>query len=143
MAQLKTKENDGDVMAFIDAVEHRQRREDALTLVSIMQRLTGKEPRMWGNSIIGFGHYPYIYKNGKQIDWFRIGFSPRKQALSLYIMAGFKSIEEILKRMGKHKKSKGCLYIKTLEDVNHDVLEEMLQASLNHLEELFPEKLDS
>jgi hypothetical protein len=95
-----------------------------------MKKITGHEPRMWGSSIVGFGQYHFKYPSGREGDWFRTGFSPRKQNLTLYVMSGFEGHEKLLARLGKHKTGKGCLYINRLDEVDRDVLSELIRKSL-------------
>ncbi len=130
--ELKTKINDGDVGAFLKSVDNKKRREDALRMLDIMTEVTGQEPKMWGKSIVGFGTYHYVYASGQEGDWMATGFSPRKQSLTLYIMAGFPRFGELLKDLGKYTTGKSCLYIKRLEDVNLDVLKDLIRLSYEH-----------
>ena len=111
MAELKTKENDQSVEVFLAGIEDAQKQQDCRTLVAIMQEATGAAPRMWGDAIVGFGHYHYKYASGREGDWFLTGFSPRKQNLTLYIMAGFDNYDALLARLGKHSIGKSCLYV--------------------------------
>ncbi|MCB0055676.1 MAG: DUF1801 domain-containing protein, partial [Caldilineaceae bacterium] len=111
MAELKTKENDQSVETFLSSIEDAQKQQDCRTLIAIMQEATGAAPRMWGESIVGFGHYHYKYASGREGDWFLTGFAPRKQNLTLYIMAGFHHYDELLQKLGKFKTGKSCLYI--------------------------------
>lgn len=97
-----------------------------------MEKATGEEPRLWG-SIVGFGDYHYRYESGREGDWFLAGFAPRKQNLSLYIMAGFDKYDELLSRLGKYKTGKACLYINKVEDVDLEVLEELVRRSAEHM----------
>jgi hypothetical protein len=136
--QNKTTANDGDVKTFVEAIEHETRREDAKTLLEMMERLTGYQPKMWGPSIIGFGEYHYIYESGREGDMLRHGFSPRKANLALYISGGFKDTPEILERLGKHKLGKSCLYINKLVDVDLKVLEEMIMRDIIYMDEKYP-----
>jgi hypothetical protein len=99
-----------------------------------MKKVTGKEPEMWGESTVGFGAYHYKYASGREGDWFLTGFSPRAQNLALYIMAGFDQYEALLGRLGKHSTGKSCLYIKKIEDIDADVLEELVKRSVEHME---------
>ena len=133
MAQLKTQPNDGDVGAFLASVEHPTRRQDSQVVLELMRRITGEEPKLWGPSIVGFGSYHYRYASGREGDWFLTGFSPRKQSLTLYIMAGFSRYDELLAQLGKHKTGKSCLYINKLADVDMEVLEALVRASVEHL----------
>lgn len=135
MAELKTKKNDGSVEAFLNSVENDKRREDGFAILQMMKEQTGVEPTMWGGSIIGFGDYHYKYESGREGDWFRVGFSPRKQSMSLYIMAGFRRYEELMQQLGKYKTGKGCLYINKLEDIDQDVLKKLIRESYAHFDE--------
>ncbi len=129
MAELKTKKNDGDVLAFLNNVENKRRREDGLTILDLMKKVTGEEPSMWGDSIVGFGSYHYKQRSGQEADWFRMGFSPRKQNMTLYIMDGFSDYETLLGQLGKHKTGVSCLYINKLADVDEEVLIKLMEAS--------------
>jgi hypothetical protein len=133
MAELKTQVHDGDVEAFLAAVEHDKRREDAFAMLELMKRITKEEPRMWGPTIVGFGQYHYKYESGREGDWFLTGFSPRKQALTVYIMAGFARYEELMAKLGKYKTGQSCLYINKLEDVDRKVLAELVTQSVTHM----------
>lgn len=130
MSDLKTKRNDGDVEAFLGAVENEKRREDSLAMLEFMKRITGEEPVMWGASIVGFGSYHYKYASGREGDWPAAGFSPRKQALTLYIMSGFSRHDELMSKLGTYTTGKSCLYIKKIEDVDMDVLEQLVRGSM-------------
>ena len=132
MSQNKTRPNTTSVTSFLDRVKDEIQRRDSYTLISIMNEITGEEPVMWGPSIIGFGSYHYKYDSGREGDMMLTGFSPRKQSLSLYIMAGFTKYEALLQKLGKHKTGKSCLYIKRLSEINTDVLMELIKASYNH-----------
>lgn len=133
MSGLKTQKNDGDVRAFIASVEHERRREDAFTLLDIMQDITGEEASMWGTSMIGFGAYTYTDSKGKENQWFKVGFSPRKQSMSVYIMDGFDRYDELMEKLGKHKTGKACLYINKLADVDTNILRELIAESYQHM----------
>ena len=133
MAENKTKKNQASVKAFLDSVEHPQRRKDARELLALMKQITGKRPKMWGPSIVGFGEYHYKYESGREGDMLATGFSPRKQALSLYIMSGFSQYGALLKKLGKFKTGKSCLYVNKLDDVDKDVLAEMIKKSYEHI----------
>jgi len=133
MAELKTQKNDGDVIAFLNSVAHEKRRTDSFKVLELMKEVTGETPKMWGNSIIGFGQYHYKYASGREGDWFLTGFSPRKQSLTLYIMAGFDDYDELMSRLGKYKTGKSCLYINKLEDVDQDVLRTLVKKSAEHM----------
>ncbi len=133
MSQLKTAPNNASVKAFIDSIEDERKRADSRELLKIMREITGKKPKMWGDSMVGFGSYHYKYASGREGDWFVVGFSPRKQALTLYIMAGFRRFDELLGRLGKFKHGKSCLYVKKLDDVDREVLRELISASVDHV----------
>jgi hypothetical protein len=133
MSDLKTQRNDASVEAFLDAVESERKRADSETILALMREVTGEEPAMWGDSIVGFGSYHYKYASGREGEWFLTGFSPRKRTLTLYIMAGFEAYEPLLKRLGKFKTGKSCLYINSLEDVDREVLRELLARSVEHM----------
>ena len=133
MAENKTVKTGASVDEFMAGVENKRRREDGLVLLEMMRDVTGLEPEMWGPSIIGFGSYHYRYESGREGDMPLIGFSPRKQSLSLYIMSGFGEYEELLGRLGKHKTGASCLYINKLADVDMAVLKEMVTRSVEHM----------
>ncbi len=130
MGELKTKENDASVENFINKVDDRLKREDSFNLLEIYKKITGEKPKMWGSSIIGFGKYHYKSERSRQEgDWPLIGFSPRKQNLTLYFMNGFDDYQENLKKLGKHKISKSCLYLNKLSDVDNNILEDLIKRS--------------
>ncbi len=133
MAELKTKRNKGDVEAFLNSVPDEKKRQDSFAILDLMKQVTGEEPEMWGDSIIGFGSYHYKYASGRDGDWFVTGFSPRKQNLTLYIMAGFDNYNQLLGKLGKHSIGKSCLYVKKIEDVDMDVLKELVKQSVEHM----------
>jgi hypothetical protein len=130
MGDIKTKVNEASVKDFINSVPLDKRRDDSLVLLEMFKKITGEQAKMWGTSMIGFGQYHYKSERSKQEgDWPLIAFSPRKQNLSLYIMPGFDKYGDLLKKLGKHKASVGCLYINKLEDINLKVLEELISLS--------------
>jgi len=129
---MKTKVNDASVEAFIDGVANKTRREDAKTVLALMTRVTRKAPKMWGPSIVGFDQYHYRYDSGREGDMCMIGFSPRAQALTLYLMRGFPEHDDLVKRLGKCSTSLACLYIHKLADVDVAVLRELVAASYRH-----------
>ena len=133
MAEPKTRKNDGDVDAFLASVENDRRRRDATAMRDIMARLSGEQPMMWGDSIVGFGEYRYTSGSGAPSVWLKTGFSPRKQALTLYIMDGFVDYEPLLAQLGPHRTGKSCLYITDLEKVDVGVLEQIISESLDHV----------
>jgi hypothetical protein len=130
MAELKTKPTDQSVDDFLKGVSDERRRQDCYAILEFMKKATGAEPKMWGGSIVGFGAYHYKYASGREGDWFLTGFSPRKQNLTLYIMAGFGEYDELLAKLGKHKTGKACLYINKLADVDVSVLQELIAKSV-------------
>lgn len=135
MSDLKTKPTDESVTAFLDSVEDEKKREDSYAVMELMREVTGEEPKMWGDSIVGFGSYHYRYASGREGDWFLAGFAPRKGNLSLYIMSGFDEYDELLGQLGKHKTGKSCLYINHMDDVDEDVLRRLVRASVAHMRE--------
>lgn len=134
MAELKTKKNDQDVNAFLDSVADEKKRKDSKKILSLIQEVTGEEPKMWGDSIVGFGEYHYKYASGREGDMPLTGFSPRKQNLTVYIMTGFEQFESLMAQLGKYKTGKSCLYINKLEDVNLDILRELVRQSIEHVD---------
>ena len=133
MSYLKTKENDADVMAFLNGVDDKVKREDCLQLIPVLEEITGFKAKMWGSKIIGFGNYTYKTKAGKEGEWFLIGFSPAKANLSFHLMYGLEEEAHLLAKLGKHKIGKGCLYVKTLSDVDHDVLKQLMTNTYAHM----------
>jgi hypothetical protein len=129
-AELKTKVNDASVEGFLNSVTDEQKREDCFEILKLMKQVTKETPKMWGSSIVGFGSYHYKGASGREGDWMLTGFSPRKQNLTLYIMGGFNSNKDLLKKLGKYKTSVGCLYIKKLDDVDRKVLKELVAESV-------------
>ena len=134
-AELKTKVNDASVTKFLNSVDDEQKRDDCFEILKMMQQVTKAEPKMWGSSIVGFGSYHYKGKSGREGDWMLTGFSPRKQNLTLYLTGGFDTHADLLKKLGKFTTSVGCLYIKTLDDVDKKVLKELVQASVKRLKQ--------
>jgi hypothetical protein len=134
MAELKTTRNDTDVAVFLAAVADPKRRADAEAACALMAEATGAPPVMWGTSIIGFGAYHYRYASGRSGDWPAVGLSPRKQALTLYISAGFDGYQDLLDRLGPHRTGKSCLYLKRLADVDPDALKSLVAAGFRHLD---------
>lgn len=138
MAENKTKANDKNVQAFLDSIDDDKKRQDSLVLLDLMREATGAEPKMWGDSIIGFGSYHYRYASGREGDSPLTGFSPRKQALTLYILAGFDEYDALMSKLGKYKTGKACLYVKKLEDVDVDTLKELVTRSAAHMAKTNP-----
>ena len=127
---LKTKETDGGVDAFVASLADGRVRQDCRELMAMLGKATGAPPRMWGGSIIGFGHCTLKYASGREVEWFRCGFSPRKGMLSLYLSFDIRQQQALLDKLGKHKAGKGCLYLKRLADADPDVLKQLVRASL-------------
>lgn len=137
MSDAKTKVNDASVEDFLNAVAHPVKRADSLTLLQLMTDVTGIAPKMWGESIVGFDTYQYVYASGREGEWPIVGFSPRKQNISLYVMPGFNNFEPLLQKLGKHKTSKACLYINKLADVDIVVLKELITQSVTYMRDKY------
>jgi hypothetical protein len=138
MAEQKTKPSERSVEAFLDSLDNEEARDDCYTLLKMMTKITKAEPKLWGGSIVGFGKYHYRYESGHEGDSCLTGFSPRKQALTIYLMPGFESHSSLLGKLGKHKSGKGCLYIKKLKDVDPKVLDELIRESVSWLKAKYP-----
>lgn len=138
MAELKTKLNDASVEDFINAIKDEQIREDCLAVSKLMQEVTKAEPKMWGANIVGFGMYTYKYASGKTGDWPLVGFSPRKQNLTLYVMGGFEDHDELMEKLGKFTCGKSCIYIKRFSDLHVPTLKKLLKASIKHILKIYP-----
>ena len=139
MAENKTMPTDASVTDFIAAVENDTRREDAYLLLELMNRITGFKPRLWGESLIGYGHYRYKYKSGHGGEYFLTGFSPRKSAMTIYIMPGFKQYGAKLAKLGQHKHSVSCLYVTRLSSIDLTVLEDIVTDSVSRMKKLYPD----
>jgi hypothetical protein len=137
MADQKTKRNEASVTDFLDQIENEQRRADCRELLIIFSEVTGEPPKMWGEKMVGFGKYHYRYKSGHEGNWFLTGFSPRKQNLTIYIMAGFENYNDILENLGKYKTSSSCLYVKKLEDIDKEVLRKLIRRSVEDMRERY------
>ncbi|MCA9735746.1 MAG: DUF1801 domain-containing protein [Deferribacteres bacterium] len=133
MAEPKTKPTEASVSEYINTIEDETRREDCWTVHKIMREVTQAEPIMWGPSIVGYGTYHYVYKSGQEGDWMITGFANRKQALTLYIMAGFSKYDELMARLGKFQTGKSCLYVKKLADIDLDILQELIKESVAYM----------
>ncbi|MET0945849.1 MAG: DUF1801 domain-containing protein [Flavobacterium sp.] len=132
LVEIKTKPTAASVEDFINTIESEQKRKDSFTLLEMMKKATAEEPVLWSSSIIGFGNKRYKSPtSGREVDWFIIGFAPRKANLSLYLSVGIKQDVTALEKLGKHKTNGGCIYINKLADVNIEVLNEMIESSLN------------
>ena len=131
MAELKTRKTGASVRAFVDGIAHEQRRRDSRLLLKVFREVTGKRPRMWGSSIVGYGEYHYKSDRSRQEgDWPLTGFSPRKASMTVYIMPGFKNYQALLAKLGKHRTSVSCLYINRLDDVDIKVLKTLIRRSV-------------
>jgi hypothetical protein len=127
LAVIKTKETDSSVEDFLNAVTDKEKRKDSFTVLKLMQKATGEKPRMWGSAMIGFGNKRYRSPaTGREVDWFRIGFSPRKANLSLHLILDMQKHAAKLKKLGRHKTGVGCLYITRLDDIDIKVLEDLI-----------------
>ncbi|NMB82315.1 MAG: DUF1801 domain-containing protein [Ignavibacteria bacterium] len=134
MAELKTKVTEANVNKFLKTIKDEQLQNDFFALIDIMKKVTKSEPKMWGTSIVGFGNYHYKSKSGREGDWFYCGFSPRKQNLTIYVsMCDLSKQKDLLKKLGKHKTSKSCIYIKSLSDIDSKILSRLLQSSIKEL----------
>ena len=138
MAEIKTKKNDDSVMGFLESVKDEIKRKDGMALLAMMKKITKKEPKMWGSSIVGFGSFHYKSERSKQEgDWFMTGFSPRKQNLTVYIIPGFAKYETLMKKLGKYKTTVSCLYINKLADVDSKVLIELITIAYKDMKEKY------
>ncbi len=137
MAEIKTKENNASVKDFLDKIKDKEKKKDCLELVKIMKEVSGKKPKMWGNSLIGFGSHRYKYASGREVDWLLIGFSPRKDSISLYLTCDLDKLGN-LGKLGKHKRGVGCLYIKNLNDVDIKFLKKTIVKAVKLLEKEKP-----
>lgn len=138
MAEAKAAKTTASVAAFIRAIPDAQMRADCQAVAALMEKVTKAKPKMWGSSIVGFGTYHYTYASGRSGDWPICGFSPRKAALTLYIMAGFDTYDSLMARLGTFKTGKSCLYLKRLSDVNPRVLEALIKASVALMKRTYP-----
>jgi hypothetical protein len=138
MAEAKTRPTKESVPAFIAAQPDPETRRDCATLVRMMARVIGEKAVMWGPAIVGFGLYRYVYASGQTGDWPLAAFSPRKQNLTVYVSSGFDGYAALVRKLGKVKTSKACLYVKSLADVDLGVLEELVAASAEHMRKLYP-----
>jgi len=139
MAKTKTKETGKNILEFINEfADTDQKRKDSYALVELMHNSSGFEGKMWGPSIIGFGHYHYVYESGHEGDAPLIGFSPRKAAISLYVFTGLKEHEHLLTDFGKYKIGKSCIYISKLSDINIEKLKKIIQATIQYLQMKYP-----
>lgn len=131
LAAIKTKQTDSSIEDFINSLEDESKRDDSRVIIKLMQQATKEPPKMWGKSMIGFGLKRYTSPaTGREVDWFKIGFAPRKSDLSLHMVTDISKQAGDLEKLGKHKTGKGCLYIKKLEDIDLTVLEKLIKASV-------------
>ena len=133
MAELKTQVTKASVTAFLNSIPDERKRRDCFTLVEMMESATKARPEMWGPAIVGFGRYAYKYPSGKEMQWFVVGFSPRKANLTLYLLPGVERYPEHMKKLGKHSTSKSCLYIKTLDEVHLPTLKSMVKLAYKEM----------
>lgn len=136
---MKTTPTKASVTEYLKSVEDPQKRKDCRAIAKMMRAATGKRATMWGDSIVGFGRYHYKYESGREGDFFLTGFAPRKQNLTVYVMNGFDGQDRLMKRLGKFKTGRSCLYIKRLADVDPEVLEELIHASVEAMREKYPD----
>ena len=137
MTANKTTQNENPVEEFINSVDNEQKRRDSWDMIALMKKITGCEPKMWGNSLVGFGSYHYKYASGREGDSFITGFSPRKTALTIYIMPGFSGYKDLMENLGPCKTGKSCLYLKNLEVVDRSVLEQLISQSVDEMRERY------
>jgi hypothetical protein len=133
MAELKTKKTKASVRNFLATVDDRQKLADCETIAKMMRLATGSPAKMWGTSIVGFGSYDYRYESGRTGTWMLCGFSPRKQNLVIYIMPGFDRFPGLMKKLGKYKTGKSCLYIRRLDDLDRDALYALIRESVDYM----------
>lgn len=133
MSENKTKATSASVDKFLKSVTDKKKQADCYKVLELMKKITGHEPKMWGPSIVGFGSYHYRYASGREGDFLTTGFSPRKQALTIYIISGFKKFPALMKKLGKYKTGSSCLYVKSLEDIDMKVLSELIKESVKYI----------
>ncbi len=140
MAELKTKANKASVVGFLNGIADKQKRADCKAIAKMMRDATGKRAKMWGTAIVGYDKYDYKYASGRSGTFMITGFSPRAQNIAVYIMPGFKKFAGLMKKLGKHKTGKSCLYIKRLDDVDQKVLIRLIKESVNEMRRKYPGK---
>ncbi|QDP01586.1 DUF1801 domain-containing protein [Thalassotalea sp. PS06] len=138
MSENKTQLTDLNPDTFIAAIEHSVKRQDSEQLLQLFAAITKQKPQLWGTSIIGFGQYHYRYDSGREGDFLRTGFSPRKQNIAIYIILGFQPYQDLLAKLGKHKTGKSCLYINKLADIDIEVLKQLIEKSYQDMAEKYP-----
>ena len=139
-AENKTKATKQSVATFLNGIDDKDKRADAKKVAAIMQKVTGEKAAMWGSSIVGFGQYHYKYESGREGDFMLAGFAPRKKALTIYIMAGFKLYDSLMKKLGKYKTGKSCLYVKRLSDIDEKVLTQLIDKSVEYMRNNYASK---
>lgn len=137
MAELKTKRTQASVTDFVNGIDDPQKKADAKKVAAMMRKATGKRAKMWGTSIVGYGVYEYENSIGKGFEWPITGFSPRKQALTIYIMCGFTKFAPLMKKLGKYTTGKSCLYIKRLSDVDEKVLQDLINGGVKRMRKAY------
>lgn len=137
MAELKTKPTKASVTSFLNSVADKKKRADCKIIAQMMRDATGKRARMWGSSIVGYDEYDYVYASGRSGTWMQTGYSPRAQNITVYIMPGFGKFQKLMKRLGKYKTGKSCLYIKSLEDVDQDILARLVKESVEEMRRIY------
>ena len=138
MSEAKTRPGNASVSDFLAGIDEPQKRADCRAIAAMMRKATGKRAKMWGSSIVGYGSYRYTYASGRQGEWMECGYSPRSQAISVYIMPGFKPFAGLMKKLGTFRTGKSCLYIKRLDDVDRDVLEALIVESVKEMRRRYP-----
>jgi len=138
MAELKTVPNDHDVAEFIAQLADEQRQAECQVLLPLMAEASGESPRMWGDAIVGYGSYHYVYPSGREGDWLMVGFSPRKRDLTIYLLSGFEPLAPWMDGLGRYKTSKSCLYLRRLEDIHLPTLTEMVRQAVAYLRRTYP-----
>ena len=140
MAKNKTTETNRSVTAFVSKVDNETKRDDCFRLIKMYEEITGFEPKMWGPSIIGFGSYHYKYESGHEGDAPLAAFSPRKDSIVIYVVPEFQQREQLLLKLGKHKSSKSCVYVKKLADIDLKILEKIVRNAMAYARKLYPSK---
>lgn len=132
---MATSAQPEDVTSFIEGIGNEARREDTRALLGLMRDVTGEEPQLWGSSMVGFGTYHYRYASGREGDLFKVGFAPRKDNLTLYLMSGMVGYDDLLAKLGPHKAGKSCIYVKRLDDLDREVLTTLIERSVAHIDQ--------
>ena len=134
---MKTKKTRQSVKAFLDGIEDDKRRADSRALTKLLEDVSKEKPALWGHGLIGFGTYHYKYPSGREGDWYLTGLSPRKQALTIYVMPGFEGYDELMAELGEYKSGKSCIYVKQLEDIHLPTLKKLVRKSIAHTKKLY------